>query len=308
MKKNHVSRRAISFFICLFWISAVFAQSENWKLVHHQTEMKLREIASRVHGAMGMTALDLTSGERLAINEDLVFPQGSAIKIAILMEVYKQANEGKFKLTDLLWVNKAQQVGGSGVLFQLGDHASQLSIRDLSVLMILLSDNTATNMLIDVVGMHNVNKTLAGLGLQQTRLQRRMINAPASGRGEENLSTPAEAARIMELLYRGEFINRQICDEILLILEKSKSGNLRSGLPEEVPVAFKPGELPGVSTEWAIVYLKERPYVAVVMENYGIGNEAPAAMKEISRTLYDYFWRLGNATRYGTYVDPALIK
>jgi beta-lactamase class A len=300
--------RTIFFSFCLFSIFPVFSQSENWKLVHDKTETKLREIASSVHGAMGVTVLDLISGERFAINENFVFPQGSAIKIPILMEVYKQANAGKFKLTNLLWVNKAQQVGGSGVLFELGDHISQLSIRDLGILMIVLSDNTATNMLIDLVGMENVNKTLAALGLQQTKLQRRMLNTAASGRGEENLSTPTEAVRIMEILYRGEFINRQICDEILLILKKPKSGGINSGLPADIPVAFKPGGIAGVSTEWAIVYLKERPYVVVVMENYALGDEAATAMKEISRVLYDYFWRLGNATRYGTYVDPALIR
>lgn len=297
------------FFYCqLFLISPTLAQPENWKLVHEKTEARLREIAAGVRGAMGIAALDLTSGERFAVNENLVFPQGSAIKIPILLEVYKQANAGKFQLTDLRWLNKADQVGGSGVLFELGDHTSQLSIRDLAVLMIVLSDNTATNMLIELVGMANVNQTLGALGLKQTRLQRKMLHTAASGRGEENLATPAEAARLMEILYRGEFLNRQVCDEILAILKKPKSGGINAALPAAIPVAFKPGGIAGVATEWAIVYLKERPYVAVVMENYAIGEEAANAMQEISRTLYDYFWRLGNATRHGTYVDPALIK
>ncbi|MGH7600939.1 MAG: serine hydrolase [bacterium] len=301
-------KRIVFIAIFSFFAFPLSAQPENWKVVHEKTEAKLREITGGVRGVMGVSVLDLTSGERFTINENLLFPQGSAIKIPILMEVYKQASEGKFKLADLRWVDKQQQVGGSGVLQELGDHTSQLSIRDLGILMIVLSDNTATNMLIDLVGIENVNKTLAGLGLTQTRLQRRMINPAASGRGEENLSTPAEATRLMEILYRGEFLNRQVCDEILAILKRPKSGGVNSGLPANIPVAFKPGGITGVSTEWAIVYLKERPYIVVVMENYGMGNEADGAMKEISRTLYDYFWRLGNATRYGTYVEPALIK
>lgn len=284
------------------------AQPENWNIVHQKTEAALGEIVGNLRGVMGIAALDLTSGERFAVNENMLFPQGSAIKIPVLMEVYKQANEGKFKLTDLRWVDKQHKVGGSGVLQELGDHTSQLSIRDLGILMTVLSDNTATNMLIDLVGMENLNKTMVSLGLTQTRLQRRMINSAASGRGEENLSTPAEAIRIMEILYRGEFLNRQVCDEILEILKKPKSGGLNAGLPSGIPVAFKPGGIPGVSTEWAIVYLKERPYAIAVMENYEMNGEAKPAMKEISRTLYDYFWRLGNATRYGTYVEPALIK
>jgi beta-lactamase class A len=286
----------------------VFAQQENWKLVREKTETRLRQIGDGTRGAMGLSVLDLTSGERFSINENLVFPQGSAIKIPILMEVYKQANEGKFKLTELLWVDKRHQVGGSGVLKEFGDHTSQLSLYDICVLMIVLSDNTATNILIDRVGMDNINKTMASLGLKQTRVQRRMIDTAASGRGDENLSTPAEATRIMEILFRGEFINRAACDEMLAILKKPKRGGINAGLPTDIPVAFKPGGIAGVSTEWAIVYLPHRPYVVVVMENYELEGEAATAMKEISRTLYDYFWRLSRSTRYGTYVDPALIK
>ncbi|MEK6572663.1 MAG: serine hydrolase [Bacteroidota bacterium] len=289
-------------------VAPIFTQQDNWRLVREKTEARLREIVGHTRGAMGLAVLDLTSGERFSINENFVFPQGSAIKIPILMEVYKQAADGKFKLTDLHWVDKQHKVGGSGVLQELGDSTSQLSVRDLCVLMIVLSDNAATNMLIDLVGMENINRTMNSLGLTQTRVQRQMLDTTASGKGDENLSTPAEATRIMEVLYKGEFLSRAICDDILAILKKPKPGGINSGLPQDIPVAFKPGGIAGVSTEWAIVYLKNRPYVVVVMENYGMEEEASAAMKEISRTLYDYFWRLSRSTRYGTYVNPQLIK
>ena len=289
-------------------VQPVEAQGENWAVVRAKTEAQLQEILSGTRGAMGLTVMDLTNGKRFDINENFLFPQGSAIKIPILMEVYKQAAEGKFKHTDLLPVKKKQQVGGSGVLKELGDATSQLSIRDLAVLMILVSDNTATNMLIDLVDMENINRTMASLGLSQTMVQRPMMDTAARAQGKENLSTPAEAARIMEILYRGEFLDRAACDDMLAILKKPKRGGINAGLPAEIPVAFKPGGIPGVSTEWAIVYLKERPYVVVVMENYELENEATAAIKDISRTVYDYFWRLGRASRYGTYVDPAYLK
>ncbi|GBC81352.1 Imipenem-hydrolyzing beta-lactamase [bacterium HR10] len=281
---------------------------EHVRLLREKTEARLREIVASARGVMGIVVVDLVSGERFAINEDLVFPQGSAIKIPILMEVYKQAHEGRFRLTDRRRLEKAHVVGGSGILKEFGEGLSELSIYDLCVLMIVLSDNTATNMLIEMVGMENVNRTMAALGLTRTRLQRKMIDPAASARGEENLSTPAEAARLMEILYRGEFINREVCDQILAILKKPKRTAVSAGVPSDVPIASKPGSIPGVSTEWAIVELRERPYVIVVMENYGMGEEAPAAFREISRTVYDYFWRVGRATRYGMYVDPALRR
>ena len=293
--------------LCLFLVASVGVQSleaqqEHWAIVRAKTEAQLQEIVKEVKGVMGLVAVDLTTGERFGLNENLVFPQASAIKIPILMEVYKQAAEGEFKLSDPLPVTKQQQVGGSGVLKELGDGTSHLSIRDLAVLMILVSDNTATNILIDLVGMENISQTMASLGLAQTKVQRRMMDIAARARGDENLSTPAEAARIMEILYRGEFLDRAACDDILDILKKTKPEG-RYALPRYPEVAFKTGGIPGVATEWAIVYLEDRPYITVVMENYAVGDEASKAFKELLRTVYDYFWRLSRATRYGTYVE-----
>ncbi|HET9531383.1 MAG TPA: serine hydrolase, partial [Blastocatellia bacterium] len=125
-----MKRRIVLAAFCLLVACPSFAQQDNWKIVRSKTDARLREIIAATRGAMGVVALDLASGERFSINEDLVFPQGSAIKIPVMMEVYKQASEGRFKLTDLRPVGREHQVGGSGVLRELGDGTSQLSIRD----------------------------------------------------------------------------------------------------------------------------------------------------------------------------------
>jgi beta-lactamase class A len=293
--------KQLLFFIIITLGTPIAAQTDPWTLVSVKTEKALREIAEQAQGVVGITAMDLTSGEHFGINTDLLFPQASAIKVPILMEVYKQVNEGKLRLADLHWLTRADKVGGSGVLQELADSTSQLSVHDLCVLMIVLSDNTATNMLIDLIGMENVNRTMSSLGLKHTRLQRKMLDTAASARGEENLSTPSEAAHIMEILYRGQFVNRATCDDILSILKKRKEGTIPLALPKGTPVAFKSGDLAGVETEWALVYLKERPYVVVFMENYAIEQEGKPIMKRVSQLLYDFFWRRGRATKYGTY-------
>jgi beta-lactamase class A len=286
---------------------AGFAQVNNGKIIHDKTAARLQEIAARSRGALGYCVIDLAGGERFALNEHQVYPQASAIKIAILMEVYKQAGEGRFQLTDKRRIQKQDKTGGSGVLTQLGDGTVELSLYDLCVLMILVSDNSATNLLLDLVGMDNINRTLEALGLKQTRVRRRMMDTAASWRGDENVSTPAEAARVMEQLFKGEFVNRKVCDEILAILRKPKTTNLKAGLPADVTIATKPGGIPGVVTEWAIVELKDRPYVVVVMENYGLPDDAATAIKDISRVLYEHFSRLSRATTHGTYPDkPAM--
>lgn len=294
---------AAAFAVCLVLPASAAVQEQNVKIIQEKTASRLQEIAARSRGALGYCVIDLAGGERFALHENQVFPQASAIKIAILMEVYKQAGEGKFKLTDPRRIAKQDKTGGSGVLGELGDGTVELTVHDLCVLMILVSDNTATNLLLDLVGMDNINRTLESLGLKQTRVRRRMMNTAASWRGEENLSTPAEAAHIMELLFKGEFISRKACDDILAILKKPKTTNLKAGLPADVAIATKPGGIAGVVTEWAIVYLKDRPYVVVVMENYGVADDASTAIKEISRVLYDHFSRLARATSHGAYIE-----
>ncbi len=274
-----------------------------------QTQQQLKEIIAASPALTGLVAVDLTTGETFKFNQHEVFPQASAIKIPILLEVYKQAKAGKFKLTQTLPIAPANVVGGTGIIQAMPDPVS-FSIRNLAVLMIALSDNTATNALIDLVGMKNINATLQGLGLKETRVQRKMIQSAASGRGDENISTPAEAAQIMQMLYKGEFLNKETSAEIVTILRKNDRVNSRlaAGIPERVPMAFKPGDLDGVSTEWALVLLAERPYAVAIMESYKQSGTAEKVMEEVSTVLYSYFWRMGNATRYGTYVDPKLIK
>ena len=300
-----------SFWIALTTVLAVtgsFAQQEHRALLREKTDAALKEIVAQTRGVTGVAALDLTSGEMFGINESLVFPQGSAIKIPVLMEVWKQAREGAFSLDDRRPVSKKVMVAGSGVLQFFSDGRSELSIRDLAVMMIWLSDNTATNILIDMVGKDRINTTMASLGCAQTKVQRRMIDEAASARDEENLSTPSDAVRIMKILFDGTFLDRKACDEMLEILKYPKSGDIKRGVPSGVPIAFKPGGIAGVQTEWAIVFAERRPFAVAIMQNYRSATDSSDPMKEIGAVLYDYFWRIGNSTGHGTYVNPELLK
>jgi beta-lactamase class A len=285
--------------------SLVNAEDQLVDQVAQKVRSKLEQIAGDASGVMGVVVEDLKGEHRFVVNEDREFAQGSAIKIPILLEVLKQADEGKLKLSDLHWIEKTRQVSGSGILSELGDHTTQMSVEDLCVVMIVLSDNTATNMLIDLVGMDNVTKTMQSLGCQHTKLRRRMLDTDASARGDENVSSPADAAKIMQLLYEGKFVSRRVSDHALSILRKEKPGAVKSALPAGVHVAFKVGEIPGVRTEWALVELKDRPYIVVAMGAFGLGDEFEDATKAISKTSYDFFSRIAKATKYGAYMDPA---
>lgn len=287
---------------CVLQLSA-FAQSPARDLLRQKTEKDLQKIIDSSPSLTGLMAVDLTSGESIGINADLVFTQASAIKIPILMEVYKQAHEKKFALTDSKPLISSNTVAGSGILNAMPDPLT-LSIRNYCMLMIGLSDNSATNTLIELVGLKNVSNTMQTLGFGNTRLQRKMIDQQASLRNEENISTPAEAVRIMKLLYEGKFIDKANSDEILSILKKNpvENSKIAPALPSNVKLAFKTGGMGGVSTEWAIVYLQNRPYALAIMENYKTSASPSNIFNLLSKRIFDHFSMM-KATKYGVIIE-----
>jgi beta-lactamase class A len=261
-------------------------------------ERQLETEAASVDGVVGYTVLDLTSGERFGRLQDEQFPTASTIKLTILYELFRQADEGKLRLDEPRALERRHVVGGSGILDELT--AATMPLRDFATLMILLSDNTATNLLIDAVGMQNVNQRMSGLGLSKTLLRRRMIDLDAARRGDENVSTPAEIARLLDVIHRGEGLTAESHQGLLAILKKPKSTPLRAGVPPGIEVANKPGGLEGVAVDAGIVYLERRPYILVMMTTYlKQEREGDAAIEAASRRAYDYFNRLARGSDYG---------
>ena len=240
------------------------------------TEERLKEIAYEVPGVLGYCVATANGDVLFARNEGGLFPQASAIKIPILMEVIAQREAGKICWKQQHSILKADQVDGTGILYEFANGESLISTSDLCTLMIVLSDNTATNMLIDLMGMAQVNRLMDELGCPQTRLVRMMRDHAAIARGIENLSTPREAARIMQALVQGTFLSRKASDDILAILRKPKSSAIRKAVPSEISIANKPGAVIGVAAEWAIVELPSRPYIIVLM---GKGGEEASFLK-----------------------------
>ena len=248
-------------------------------------EKHVQEISARVDGVVGYSIVDLTSGERIGRLESATFPTASAIKLAIVYELFKQAEEQKIRLTDMVTLDRAQAVGGTGVLVEMG--TPTLSIRDYAVLMVTLSDNTATNILIDRLGMARIAARMQALGLNGTKLRRHMMDTAAARRGDENVSTPDELARLLKAMNDG-------MPQAIELLKKPKENRLRKGLPEGVQSADKSGELEGVRVDAGIVFAKNRPYVLSVMTTFLKDEvEGERAIEQISRAAYEYFSRLG---------------
>lgn len=277
------------------------AQEEQRELLAAGFQERLEAIAADFDGVAGIEAIDLTTGRRFGLRRDWVFPQGSAIKVPILLELFRRAEEEPGLLRRRRLLTAGDQVGGSGVLQHLTDGGSELALEDLAVLMILESDNTATNALIDVLGMASVNRLMDELGAPRTRLQREMIRPDASIRGEENLSTPAEAAALMARIDRCELpMSASACARVREILEIPKGGPVTEPIPGSVDVAFKPGGVEGVTTVWALVDLPTRPYVLTVMTSWG--GDGGEVVRRASEAAWRYFSRLARASEHGVRV------
>jgi beta-lactamase class A len=264
----------------------------------------IHEVEARLDGVLGLALKDLETGKTVFLNEREVFPQASSIKIAILLETFKQAQEGRLKLDEFIAVDEARKVPGSGVLFYLGRPSLSLSIRDLAVLMVVLSDNTATNLLIDKVGLEAVNKRLDALGLPKTRLRRRMMDLKAAAEGRENVSTPLEMMTLLEKIWKGTALGEPYRKDMLEILAIPKTSPLHDGVPETIEVAEKPGELEAVRCDSGIIKLPGRPYVLSVMTTYlkrdADGNPAIA---KISKIVYEHLARLARSSEIGRVVS-----
>ena len=276
-------------------------QNVLWENLKRSVEQEDRNL----DGVLGVAILDLTDGRTLLWHADDVYPTASSIKIAVLAELYRQAQEGKLKLTDLYTVRKEDDVPDSSIFNGLSYGVTQLTLRDLATMMIAVSDNSATNVLIDKVGMANVNAMLAAQGLKQTKLQRKMMDLNAAKQGRENIATPRELMTLLARIYQGKLLNREMTDAFFKMLATSKNSPIRIAIPEAVVSADKPGELEGVRNDSGIVFAQNRPFVISVMTTYDKDEDAAnAAIGRIAKAAYSMFDRIGRATPIGRVISP----
>lgn len=269
---------------------------------------ELDRLAGELPGILGLEVLDLTNGDRFGVNADLVFPQASAIKIPILVELFRQASEGRLRVEEQLTIEGESIVGG-GYLGHFKPGTSAMSLHDLAILMIIRSDNSATNLLIDRVGMENVTRTMGELGLPSIRLQRMMIRPDMSAIGRENIATPSDATTLMERIYRCDLpMTRPFCEEMQAILDIPHAGPIQDGIPDGIRVGQKTGTLTGVRVNWGYVDLPCRPFALVVMGNYSESVIVGEVIQEVTEASYEYFRRLAGATDYGVRVRPELSR
>src|SRR5579864_3310701 len=279
--------------------------AEKLQVLWQKLQEELKAIDTGLDGVMGLAVKDLTSGETFFIHGDEIMPQASSIKIAVLANLYLQAQQGKLKLTDEYIVRSQDLVSGSDIMLGLTPGVTRLTLRDLATMMVAVSDNSATNVLIRRVGMENVNAMLENMGLHAIKLRRQMMDLKAASEGRENISTPREMMTLLETIYRGKLLNKEMTADFLKVLSTHKESSLLQGLPDDAVAANKPGELEAVRNDSGIVFLKNRPYILCVMTTYlRDEREGSVAIRKISTLTYSYFDRVARASDYGRVVSP----
>jgi len=280
-------------------------KSEKQKVLWQKLDASIRDVDAHLDGVMGVAIEDLTTGDQYFLHENEVFAQASSIKITVLANLYLQAQQGKLKLTDLYTVQPSDLVPDSDIMGGLTPGVTRVTFRDLATMMVAVSDNSATNVLIDRVGMDNVNAMLDSLGLEHTRLRRKMMDLEAAKQGRENISTPREMMRLLDAIYRGKVLNKESTTDFFKVLSTGKDSWIPRDLPADVKIANKPGALEGVRNDSGIVFVEGRPYVICVMTAY-LANErdGEAAISKVSLAAWRMFDRLSRASEYGRVVSP----
>ena len=272
-----------------------------WK----RLESVLAQRIENFPGVAGLCLCDLATERQIALNGDELFPTASTIKAPVLMRVLELAEQGVLDLNATTAVPQSAIVGGSGVLGHLegyGEHGLLLSRLDVAILMIIVSDNTATDLCIDWCGLDSVNQMLDALGLPQTRLNRKLMDLEAARRNEENVSTPAELVRLFTLLYQGHPTS-YVSQRALAILRKPKDGMLEKALPLLNPplLANKPGAIGRVRCDAGVVYLLNRPYAVAIMSKFGLCTPAEQEqwVVETAHAIYGTMAALDTSNIYG---------
>ena len=260
-------------------------------------ERRLAQIADGLDGVLGYVLVDLIDGHRITRLPDVAFPTASTIKLAVLYELLKQADERRLSLEAPRALEASQVVGGTGVLQHLSRPA--LSLRDHAALMLILSDNTATNVVIDAVGIPAVNARMEGLGIRGLALRRKMMDAAAVARGDENTASPAALADVAAAVWRGDGLTPASRDLGRSLLHEVP-GQIRSAVPARVKVASKTGSLDGVRAEAGVVELAAHPYALAVMTTHLRDDRSgEAAIRAVADVAFSYMERLSLGGAYG---------
>lgn len=247
-----------------------------------------QRVYSELAGCKGRASLFMEiEGKIIEFNSRELYQSASLIKVPILYEALNQIDRGAIKPERQIVVNEEDKIGGTGVLQAL-QNVKSYSVIDLLTLMVIVSDNSATNLMIDLLGLESINKTIRSLSIKNTILQRKMLDFQAVKSGRDNFTTAADIVACLKAGLQGEGLSEHSKDIFLTILEQQQ---FREKLPafmnEELMTAGnKTGELPGIEHDCAVItYGKNRTFVAVLIDHLAEAEIGKSTIRQVGRHL-----------------------
>lgn len=261
-------------------------------------DKRVRAEISQLKGKVSLFAKNLDTGVTYELGGDDRVPTASTIKVAVMIEAFARVAEGKAKWTDELLLIKEKKVGGAGILPVFAD-GLRLTLRDAVTLMMVLSDNTATNLVIDLLSADAINARMESLGMKETRLMRRVFGGgeSAEGKKEENKrfglgrSTPREMVALVEKLERGEIISAAASKEMIELMKREQGTNGIWRNQWRIPKATKSGALDALRSNVGIIYdTRGRIALAITCNempepNWTVDNPGLLLMSRLSEIL-----------------------
>lgn len=261
---------------------------------------EVKPLLTSFKGKVSLFAKNLDTGETYALNADERVRTASTIKIAVMIEAFARVAEGKIKWTDEVVLTKEKKVSGSGILNELSD-GLHLTLRDAVNLMMILSDNTATNLVLDVLTTEAVNTRMESLGFKNIKIMRKVGSGGESmaGKDPENkkfglgIATPREMVLVMEKLDRGEVVSPAVSKEMIELMKREQGRNAIGRSLWNVPMASKYGALDRLRSAVGILYTKNGKIAMAISCDempetmWSVDNPAYLLMSRLSAVLVD---------------------
>jgi len=244
----------------------------------------------KLNGTAGVIIKELNGNKEFMYNENIIFPAASIIKLTIIWDLFKKIESQELSLDNEIILKKQDKVGGFGILKELHNGLS-LTIEDLITLMIIMSDNTATNILINNLGMRSINNEINRLNLKNTKLQRKMMDIEAKKRGNDNYTSPIDIYNLLKIFLTTNELNKKNKNKIINILMKQQCNNkLPKYLTENIDLAHKTGDLPNVEHDVGVMFIKNKKIIIVVLTKDLENNEKGVEFNnEIGEIVYKYY-------------------
>ena len=276
----------------LFLLLSVFTHATAQTKLADSLTTYLRQLPPGARLSMAVESL-ADSSTSFGYRADERVPSASVIKLPIMLEAMERVKAGTLDLDEIHILVDSEKVGGSGVL-KTYSHRSRVSYRDLLRLMLIYSDNTATNIFINELGIDAINARMRTLGLTKSRLNRVMMDTTAARQGRENYVTAKEMNALLTKVYRHEVATPALCEQMLTILKQNEDTlTIPRLLPKNTVVAHKTGTLAYVRGDAGIVYARPPFVLSVFVEGVptAAAAEAERIIGEIALLCYNYFAR-----------------